>query len=108
MAQFTLNDLAALIAARASASAGASYTKTLLDKGPAYAARKFGEEAVEAIVAAVEGDRPGLTNEAADVVYHLLVVLQTRGIAWQSVVDELERRTTQSGHAEKAARPAHE
>ena len=108
MAQFTLNDLAALIAARASASPGASYTKTLLDKGPAYAARKFGEEAVEAIVAAVEGDRPGLTNEAADVVYHLLVVLQTRGIAWQSVVDELERRTTQSGHAEKAARPAHE
>lgn len=108
MAQFTLNDLAALIAARANASAGASYTRTLLDKGPAHAARKFGEEAVEAIVAAVEGDRPGLTNEAADVIYHLLVVLQTRGIALQSVVDELERRTALSGHAEKAARAAHE
>ncbi len=108
MTEFTLHALASLIASRAAANAGTSYTKTLLDKGPAYAARKFGEEAVEAIVAAVEGDRAGLTNEAADVIYHLLVVLQTRNIAFQNVLDELERRTSRSGHEEKAARKTHE
>jgi phosphoribosyl-ATP pyrophosphohydrolase len=108
MAGFTLNDLAGLIAARAAATAGSSYTKSLLDKGPAFAARKFGEEAVEAIVAAVEGDRAGLTNEAADVLYHLLVVLQTRGVPFQQVLNELEKRTARSGLDEKAARETHE
>ena len=108
MAAFSLNDLARLVASRAAANAGASYTKTLLDKGPAYAARKFGEEAVEAIIAAVEGDRASLTNEAADVLYHLLVVLQTRGVALQDVLDELQRRTARSGLDEKAARKSHE
>ena len=108
MAAFSLNDLAHLVASRAAASAGSSYTRSLLDKGPAYAARKFGEEAVEAIIAAVEGDIGSLTNEAADVLYHLLVVLQTRGVPLQQVLDELERRTERSGLDEKAARASHE
>ena len=108
MAAFCLNDLARLVASRAAATAGGSYTKSLLDKGPAYAARKFGEEAVEAIIAAVEGDIGGLTNEAADVLYHLLVVLQTRRVPLQQVLDDLERRTARSGLDEKAARASHE
>lgn len=106
MSRFTLNDLASLIASRANAGADRSYTRSLLDKGPAHAARKFGEEAIEAVVAAVEGDAAGLVNEAADVLYHLLVLLQTRAVPLQKVIDELERRTAMSGIEEKAARPA--
>lgn len=106
MSRFSLSDLASLIALRAKAGADRSYTKSLLDKGPAHAARKFGEEAIEAVIAAVEGDASSLTNEAADVLYHLLVVLQTRSVPLQNVIDELERRTAMSGLEEKAARPA--
>ncbi len=101
---FTLDDLAALIRSRRNDSASASYTKSLLDSGAARVARKFGEEAVEAIIAAVEGDREGLTNEAADVLYHLLVLLEARDVALSDVLAELGRRTAQSGLAEKAAR----
>ncbi|MEJ0049824.1 MAG: phosphoribosyl-ATP diphosphatase [Methylovirgula sp.] len=104
MSQFTLADLAAIIAQRANADAKDSYTKSLLQAGPARAAKKLGEEAVETVIAAVEGEPKALVNESADLLYHLLVVLQTRGVALDDVVAELERRTRQSGHEEKAAR----
>jgi phosphoribosyl-ATP pyrophosphohydrolase len=105
MTSFSLEALAARIAARAASDAGSSYTKSLLD-APHRAAKKLGEEAVEAVIAAIEGDRTALTAEAADVLYHLLVVLQAGGVPLQDVMAELERRTAQSGHAEKASRAA--
>jgi phosphoribosyl-ATP pyrophosphohydrolase len=104
MSDFSLQDLAAIIAERAGASAESSYTKSLLDGGPARAAKKMGEEAIEAVIAAIEGEREALVNESADLLYHLLVVLQSRGIALSEVLAELERRTRRSGHEEKASR----
>lgn len=101
---FRLEDLAAIVAARTQADAGASYTKSLLTAGPARCAKKFGEEAVEAVIAAMEGDRAHLRAEAADVLYHLLVLLQAGGVSLQDVLAELESRTRQSGHDEKASR----
>lgn len=101
---FTLADLEAVIVDRAGASAETSYTKSLLEKGPARCAKKFGEEAVEAVIAALEPDRAGFVAETADVLYHLMVLLHSRGVRLQDALDELERRTAQSGHAEKAAR----
>ena len=106
MSAFTLDTLALIIKARRGAGADASYTKSLLEQGPARAAKKFGEEAVELVIAAVEGAPGPLTAEAADVVYHLLVLLESAGVAFPDVLAELERRTGQSGHAEKAARGA--
>jgi phosphoribosyl-ATP pyrophosphohydrolase len=104
MAGFTLDDLARIVAQRASASPEESYTAKLIAAGPARAAKKLGEEAVEAAIAAVQQDRAALTAEAADVLYHLLVVLQGAEVPVQDVMAELERRTAQSGLAEKAAR----
>jgi phosphoribosyl-ATP pyrophosphohydrolase len=104
MSKFTLDDLAAIIAERAGASAESSYTKSLLDGGPARAAKKMGEEAVEAVIAAMGGERQALVNESADLLYHLLVVLHSRGVALGEVLAELERRTSRSGHEEKASR----
>ncbi|GEO14087.1 phosphoribosyl-ATP diphosphatase [Microvirga aerophila] len=104
MTSFTLDDLARIVAERAAAPASESYTAKLLSDGPAKAAKKLGEEAVEAAIAAVQGDRNNLTAEAADVLYHLLVVLQGANIPLNDVLAELERRTAQSGLAEKAAR----
>ena len=101
---FALENLAEIVARRAEADAGESYTRSLLDKGVARCARKFGEEATEAVIAAVAEDDAALTTEAADVLYHLLVVLQARKIPLGAVMAELERRTTRSGHEEKAAR----
>lgn len=101
---FGLEDLAAIIAARASADASTSYTKSLLEAGPAKAAKKMGEEAIEVAIAAVAEEPRALVCESADLLYHLLVLLQTRGVALGDVLAELERRTAQSGHAEKAAR----
>jgi phosphoribosyl-ATP pyrophosphohydrolase len=106
MTGFTLDDLAAIIATRANASAAVSYTKSLLDAGPARAAKKLGEEAVETVIAAVQGDTQALTRESADLLYHLLVVLHQSGISLADVCAELEHRTGRSGHAEKAARQA--
>ncbi len=106
MTRFTLDDLASIISARASASASASYTKSLLDAGAARAAKKLGEEAVEVVIAAIEGDAQAITRESADLLYHLLVVLHQNGISLDDVCAELEHRTGQSGHAEKAARGA--
>jgi phosphoribosyl-ATP pyrophosphohydrolase len=102
---FTLAELDAIIADRASATAETSYTKSLLDAGPSRAAKKFGEEAVEAVIAVMEGDRTHLRNEAADVLYHLLVLLRTGGVSLDEVLGELQRRTVKSGHEEKASRP---
>ncbi len=104
MGAFTLPDLARIVAERAAAPPDASYTAKLLAGGPERAAKKLGEEAVEAVIAAVQGDRAALAAEAADVLYHLLVVLHGGGVPLQDVLDELERRTAQSGLAEKAAR----
>ena len=103
---FTLDDLARIIAERASAGADTSYTRTLLDKGAAHCAKKLGEEAVELAIAAVAQDEAAVRAEAADVLYHLLVVLSARGVALADVMSELERRTSQGGLAEKASRRA--
>jgi phosphoribosyl-ATP pyrophosphohydrolase len=100
-----LDRLAATIAARKGADPETSWTAKLLAKGTDKCAEKFGEEAVEAIIEAVKGDRARLTAEAADVVYHLLVMLAARDVTLADVLAELERREGQSGLAEKAARP---
>jgi phosphoribosyl-ATP pyrophosphohydrolase len=104
MSDFNLNDLDAIIAARAGASAETSYTKSLLDAGAGRVAKKLGEEAVELVIAAVEGDRRAIVLESADVLYHLLVLLHSRAVPLQDVLAELDARTGLSGHAEKAAR----
>ena len=100
-----LHDLAATIEARKTADPESSWTAKLLAKGPEKCAEKFGEEAVEAIIEAVKGDRAKLTAEAGDVLYHLLVMLAARNVALDDVLDELARRQGTSGIAEKAARP---
>lgn len=99
-----LDRLAATIAARKSADPKSSWTAKLLAMGPQKCAEKFGEEALEAIIEAVKGDRARLTAEAADVVYHLLVMLAARDVTLGDVLAELERREGRSGLAEKAAR----
>ncbi len=99
-----LERLAATIAARKGADPSESWTARLLAAGPEKAAEKFGEEAIEAIVEAVKGDPAALTREAADVFYHLLVMLEARDVSLADVLAELERREGQSGIAEKAAR----
>ena len=100
----TLDDLAKTIAARAGADSNRSWTAKLLAQGPEKCAEKFGEEAVEAIIEAVKGDRAALTFEAADVLYHLLVMLQSRDVALSEVMAELSRRQGTSGISEKASR----
>jgi len=99
-----LEQLENLIAQRSSAPSGESWTAQLLEKGPEKCAEKFGEEAIELIIEAVKNDSDGLINEAADVMYHLLVLLKSREISLSHVMTELERRTAQSGLTEKAAR----
>jgi phosphoribosyl-ATP pyrophosphohydrolase len=96
--------LAATIAARRDADPDTSWTARLLAQGPEKCAGKFGEEAVEAIIEAVKGDRDRLTSEAADVVYHLLVMLAARGLTLADIEAELARREGTSGLSEKAAR----
>ena len=104
MPRFTIHDLAAIIDARAASGGEASYTRKLLDKGPQYCARKFGEEAVETVIAAIENNREPLIAEAADVLFHLLVLLKSRGISLEEVEAALAQRTGMSGLEEKAAR----
>lgn len=99
-----LQRLAATIEARRNASADESWTARLLAKGPEKCAEKFGEEAIEAVIEAVRGDRARLTSEAADVIYHLLVMLAARDVTLAEVEAELERREGRSGIAEKDAR----
>lgn len=100
----TLEDLFAKIADRKGADPDTSWTASLLAKGPEKCAEKFGEEAVEAIIEAVKGDRNALTAEAADVLYHLLVMLAARDVTLEDVMTELARRQGISGLAEKATR----
>jgi phosphoribosyl-ATP pyrophosphohydrolase len=100
----SLEKLAATIAARKGADPETSWTAKLLAKGPEKCAEKFGEEAVEAIIEAVKGDRTRLTAEAADVLYHLLVMLASRDVTLTDVLAELERREGTSGIAEKGER----
>ena len=100
----TLEQLEQIIAARAAADPSESWTAKLLAKGPEKCAEKFGEEAVEAIIEAVKGDHAGLTSEAADVLFHLLVMLKSRDVALSDVMAELDRRQRQSGLQEKANR----
>ena len=100
----TLSRLAATITTRKGADPASSWTAQLLARGPEKCAEKFGEEAVEAIIEAVRGDRARLTAEAADVIYHLLVMLAARDVPLAEVLAELDRREGQSGLDEKAAR----
>ncbi|MBZ4024084.1 phosphoribosyl-ATP diphosphatase [Rhodobacter sp. TJ_12] len=99
-----LSRLAATVEARKTADPDSSWTAKLLAKGPEKCAEKFGEEAVEAIIAAAKNDRENLVYEAADVLYHLVVMLAARDIPLDEVLAELERREGTSGIAEKAAR----
>lgn len=105
MSAFTLADLARIVATRAAAPPEESYTARLV-ADPARAAKKFGEEAVETVIAAVADDRAGLVAESADALYHLLALLAARGVPLDDVMAELARRTAQSGLAEKASRQA--
>jgi len=100
----TLDDLYATILARKDADPSSSWTAQLLAKGPEKCAEKFGEEAIEAIIEAIKDDKAALTSEAADVLYHLLVMLAARDVPLSDVVQELAARQTQSGIAEKASR----
>ena len=105
MADDILTRLQATIAARRTAAADKSYTRQLLDAGPKKCAKKLGEEGVEAALAAVSGDRTDLRNEAADVLYHLLIVLRAADLPLAEVFAELESRTARTGLEEKASRP---
>lgn len=100
----TLDDLDARIASRAAASPDESYTAKLISRGMEKCAQKLGEEATEAVIAAVTGNGPELVKESADVLYHLLVVLRAANLPLAAVMAELDARTAQSGLAEKAAR----
>jgi phosphoribosyl-ATP pyrophosphohydrolase len=104
MTQFTLADLEKRVHERAQASAAESYTRSLLDKGVAHCAKKMGEEAFETALAAVQEDKSRVIAEAADLIYHLLVLLQARGVTLAEVEAALQQRTAQTGHQEKAAR----
>ena len=104
MPRFTIHDLAATIDARAASTAEASYTRKLLDKGAEHCAKKLGEEAVETIIAAAGNDRAHLVAESADLIYHLLVLLKSRGASLADVEAALEERTAMSGLEEKASR----
>jgi phosphoribosyl-ATP pyrophosphohydrolase len=105
MTAFSLNDLAERVEQRAAASAEVSYTRKLLDRGVAHCAKKLGEEAIELAIAAIAEDRERVIAEAADLLYHFLVVLRSRDIALSEVEVALARRTTTSGLDEKASRP---
>ena len=100
----TLNDLETIIAARKSANPDTSWTANLLSQGTAKCAEKFGEESIEAIIEAVKGDKAALTAEAADVLYHLMVMLADADVALADVMEVLDQRQSQSGIAEKASR----
>ena len=104
MPPFTLQDLAGIVAARAASGDPGSYTAALAGKGTAACAKKLGEEAVETAIAAVAGDRDALRAEAADLLYHLLVLLHVGGVTLEEVEAELGRRTSQTGLQEKARR----
>ena len=104
MTAFTLADLERIVAERAGASPEESWTAKLVAKGQPKAAQKLGEEAVETAIAAVTGDSAAVAREAADLLYHLMVVLRLADVPLDDVLAELERRTARSGLEEKAGR----
>jgi phosphoribosyl-ATP pyrophosphohydrolase len=104
MSRFTIHDLGTIIDTRAASGGEASYTRKLLDKGPEHCAKKLGEEAVETVIAAIENNRDRLIAESADLVFHLLVLLKSRGVKLEEVEAALAQRTTMSGLDEKALR----
>ena len=104
MAEFSLASLEAIVRARLADPSAKSYTRTLAAEGIDKCAQKFGEEAVETVIAAVQRDGGALRAEAADTVYHLTVLLAVSGLSWGDVMDELAARTKQSGLEEKQSR----
>ena len=104
MSRFTIHDLVTIIDTRAASGGEASYTRKLLDKGSEHCAKKFGEEAVETVIAAIENDRDHLVAESADLLFHLLVLLKSRGVTLEDVETALAQRTSMTGLEEKAAR----
>lgn len=106
MSAFSLHDLETIIAARAHAEDSSSWTAKLVAGGMPKVGKKFGEEAIETLMAALSEDDAALVGESADLLYHWLVLLHMRNIPLQAVLTELEGRTAQSGLAEKAARPS--
>jgi phosphoribosyl-ATP pyrophosphohydrolase len=104
MSRFTIHDLANIVEARAASGGEASYTRKLLDKGPEHCAKKLGEEAVETVIAGIGEDRAHLIAESADLLFHLLVLLKSRGVKLEEVEAALAARTGMSGLEEKAAR----
>lgn len=105
MSVFTLTDLERIVAERGRSGDPDSWTAKLFQRGIDKAAQKLGEEAVETVIAAVKADETALVSESADLLYHLMVVLAIKGVPLADIMAELERRTAQSGVAEKAARP---
>jgi phosphoribosyl-ATP pyrophosphohydrolase len=101
---FSLSDLETIVAERGRSGDSGSWTAKLFAGGQERAAKKFGEEAVETVIAAVQGDRARLIAESADTLYHLMVVLAVGGVSLDEVMRELEGRTGRSGIAEKASR----
>lgn len=101
---FTLKDLEKIIGERAKADPKNSYSAHLLDKGVGHCAQKFGEEAFETVISALEKDQNGLKSEAADVLYHLLVLLRAAEVPLDDVLQELQTRTARSGIEEKLSR----
>ena len=104
MRDFSLTDLEQIVAARAQARPDESWTAKLVAGGQSKAAKKLGEEAVETVIAAIKDDRENLVYESADLLYHLMVVLKIADIPLKAVLDELQRRTAQTGLSEKASR----
>lgn len=108
MTSFSLSDLEKIIATRATSGDANSWTAKLVASGMEKAAEKLGEEAVESVIAAIARDKDGLRDEAADLLFHLLVVLHMKGVTLDDVMSELERRTGQSGISEKSGRKSSE
>jgi len=104
MSDFSLSDLERIVADRAKARPEDSWTAKLVSGGQPKAAKKLGEEAVETVIAAIKDDRDNLVYESADLLYHLMVVLKIADIPLKAVLDELQRRTAQTGLSEKASR----
>ncbi|MCQ0986856.1 phosphoribosyl-ATP diphosphatase [Jiella marina] len=106
MERFSLEDLEKIVAARAGSDDASSYTASLAQKGVPHTAKKLGEEAIETVLAAVGEDDERMASEAADLLYHLLVLLNLRQVPLSAVMGELARRTAQTGLEEKAGRAA--
>ncbi len=103
-ARLSIEELSEIVKSRKGADPETSYTAKLLDRGVSQCAKKFGEEAVEAVIAAMQGDKQAIRSEAADVLYHLAVLLAAVDVDLEDVYAELGRREGTSGIVEKAGR----